>query len=462
MDFVEIWRAVLGELQITISKANFSTWFRNTFIIEGKKGIYTIGVPSIFIEKWLRDKYSKEITAALKKQIDDEILGIKFKVATPRPEQIINIEKAGVIHRAVDKPPVSSSGFVSQTLGGKSTLKESYRFDNFIVGQSNQLAFAAAKAVADKEISPYNPLYIYGESGLGKTHLMQAIGNAHLKKDPSKNIIYVSSETFVNDFIQSVSAGMGKAKDFKNRYRNVDMLLIDDIQFLGTKEQTQDEFFHTFNHLHQNQKQVVLASDRPPREIKGLEARLKTRFEGGMVCDISKPDLETREAILGQKLKQMNREMDKDTIAFIAQNIDSSVRELEGALNKVFAVCDLKNEPVTTEAAADILDKILQDRRRIITPDLIIREVHKYYRIPIEELIGAKRTKDLVLPRQITMYLMRSECGASFPIIGREMGGKDHSTIMHGVKKIESCVSTDPRLKEDIAFIKNKIYSMLG
>jgi len=460
MNLTEIWRNTLGELQVILSKANFETWFKNTFIIDYKKGIFTIGVPTFFVEDWLKKKYFKEIQKSLQNQIDEPIQNIKFKIATPNSEQIFSLEKDKLIHKPVDKVVEKHEpSLYNQPALENTTLNPDYRFENFVVGPSNQLSFAAAQAVAKKIGQMYNPLFIYGESGLGKTHLMQAIGHEFLKNKPSGRVLYVSTETFVNDFIQAVSSGFGKAKDFKNRYRNVDLLLIDDIQFLSTKESTQDEFFHTFNHLHQNKKQVVLTSDRSPNEIKGLEIRLKTRFEGGMVTDIAKPDLETREAILRQKAKKLNKNVDTEIITFIAQNITSSVRELEGVLNKLIAMCELINVEVTLDKAKEIIGNIAENKKQRITPEVIFREINKFYKIQIEDLLSKKRTKELVVPRQITMYLLRHVCGMSFPEIGKEMGGKDHSTIMHGCSKIESMVSSNNRLKDDLGILKEKIYS---
>jgi chromosomal replication initiator protein len=457
-DFVEIWRNTLGELQVTLSKANFETWFKNTFILDYKKGIFTIGVPTFFVEDWLKKKYLKEIQKALQKQIDDPIQLIKFKIAAPKPDQVVSFEKNKVIHKPVDKSPTSTNEFFRPTPQNP-TLNDNYTFEHFIVGPSNQLAFAAAQSVVEKPGTKYNPLFIYGDSGLGKTHLMQAIGHAYLQKYPDKRVLYVSTETFVNDFIQAVSSGLGRAKDFKNLYRTVDLLLIDDIQFLSTKEQTQDEFFHTFNHIHQNKKQVILTSDRSPREIKGLEIRLKTRFEGGMVTDIGHPDLETREAILRQKALLMKKDIESEVITFIAQKVNSSIRELEGALNKIIATCELTESPISIEKVTAVLSNIIEEKQQYITPELVIREVHKYYKIQIEDLLGKKRTKDLVMPRQITMYLLRHECNLSYPEIGRKMGGKDHSTIMHGCEKIAGILSTDIQTKENLAIIKDHIYA---
>lgn len=459
MDLTETWRNTLGELQVTLSKANFETWFKNTFIYDYKKGVFTIGVPTFFAEDWLKKKYMKEIQKALQSQIDEPIETIKFKIAIPKEDQVISFDKDKVIHKPVDKSTTSNSE-IFRTIPKNPTLNDNYTFENFIVGPSNQLAFAAAGSIVDKPGDKYNPLFIYGDSGLGKTHLMQAVGHAYSQRYPDKKILYVSTETFVNDFIQAVGSGIGKAKDFKNLYRNVDLLLIDDIQFLSTKEQTQDEFFHTFNSLHQNKKQVVLTSDRTPKEIKGLEARLKTRFEGGMVTDIGHPDLETREAILRQKAIKLNKDIDPNIIAFIAQNVKSSIRELEGALNKIIATCELTGSELNIDKTREILSSIIEEKQQFITPELVIREVHKFYKIPIEDLLGKKRTKDLVQPRQITMYLLRHECGLSFPEIGRKMGGKDHSTIMYGCEKIEGSLSTDIQIKEHLAVIKDHVFSM--
>jgi chromosomal replication initiator protein len=460
MDLVELWKNALGELQITLSRPNFETWFKNTFILDYKKGIFIIGVPTFFVEDWLKDKHLKEITKALQKQVEEPIETIKFKIAIPSPEQQITFDKNKVIHTPVDKSIKIKSPDLAQTLSKNNNLKDNYKFDCFVVGSSNQLAHAAAIAVVDNPGTIYNPLYIYGDSGLGKTHLMQAIGNAFLEKHPSKTVMYVTSEDFTNEFIDAVKSGSGKAKDFKNRYRNVDMLLIDDIQFLSRKESTQEEFFHTFNHLHQNKKQVVLTSDCFPKAIKGLEVRLQTRFEGGMVTDISTPDVETRQAIIENKAASLKKTLHPDIISYIATNIKTSIRELEGALIKVIASSELKKKEPTIEEVTNILRNMVSEKKRSVTSELIIREVNRYFRIPIEELLGKKRNKEIVLPRQITMYLLRTEANISYPEIGRIMGGKDHSTIMHGHDKIEAAL-TDPKIKTDLSYIKEKIYEQI-
>jgi len=329
MDKAKVWQSALGELEVSISKANFTTWFKNTFILDYKKGVFTIGVPTFFVEDWLNKKYLSQILEALKKHTDQEEISIKFKVATPPPDQIFDFGKKEVIHKAVDKPRFSKTPKnKAQSLPQNPTLNPAYYFHNYVVGSSNQLAHAAAEAVSKTPGSVYNPLFIYGESGLGKTHLMQAIGNSLVENNENIRILYVSSETFVNDYINAVERGSGRAKDFKNRYRSMDVLLIDDIQFLSGKESTQEEFFHTFNHLHQKNKQVVLTADRVPNAIQGLENRLKTRFEGGMVADIQMPDLETREAILRQKAKALEIDAPDEVINYIATNIKSSIKLL--------------------------------------------------------------------------------------------------------------------------------------
>jgi len=463
MDLNEIWRNCLGELEVSISRPNFVTWFKNTFIIDFKKGVFTIGVPTFFVEDWLKKKHVVDIQKALSRQVKAEVTGIKFKIANPAPEQVITFSNDKVIHKPVEKSPSESApSMKSQTLPKNTTLNDYYTFSNFVVGTSNQLAYAAAEAVAKNIGKVYNPLFIYGESGLGKTHIMQAIGNYVLEKDPKANILYVSSETFINDFIGAVEIGAGRAKDFKGRYRNVDILLIDDIQFLSGKEQTQDEFFHTFNHLHQNNKQVVLTADRFPKAIRGLEKRLQTRFEGGMVADIGQPDLETRVAILSQKARVKGKDIDTEILYYIAENVKSSIRELEGALIKVIATCDLKQCAPTRDLVAEVLGGIMETARTQISPDVIVRETCKYFKLAKEDLLGQKRNREIVVPRQIVMYLLRVELAMSYPEIGKEMGGKDHTTIMHGSGKIEAEINTNSKLKEDIGLIREKVRQAMG
>ncbi|MCX6741434.1 MAG: chromosomal replication initiator protein DnaA, partial [Candidatus Parcubacteria bacterium] len=416
MELNEIWRNCLGELEVTVSRPNFVTWFKNTFLIDQKNGVFVIGVPNFFYETELRRRYLNDIAKILSKQTNNPNVTIKFKIAAPGPEQIINFDKDKVIHKPVDKSgDKKEPAFLSQSLPQNSTINPYYVFENFVVGPSNQLAYAAADAVSNNPGTSYNPLFIYGESGIGKTHLMQAIGNHLLKKKANTKVVYVTAETFMNDFINAVEQGSGKAKNFKERYRNVDILLIDDIQFFSGKEQTQEEFFHTFNHLHQNSKQVVLTADRIPKAIKGLEKRLQTRFEGGMVADIGAPDMETRAAILRHKAKSKGFEIEDEVIGFIAENIKSSVRELEGALTKIMATCELQKCSPTLQITTKVLNNIIETTRRAITPELILRETCRFYRVGEDDILGRRRNKEIVKPRQIVMYLLYNDLGMSYP-----------------------------------------------
>ncbi len=457
-DYEKIWATALGELEVIISRANFVTWFKDTFIYDYKKGVFTVGVPTIFIENYLKKKYVKEIKNALQKQSKEQIEDIKFKVSC-LPERNKNTEsEKKVIHTPVNNSSGNSQAERVVDNSKNDTLNENYVFENFVVGKSNQLAHAAAKSVAEGSGKNYNPLYIYGDSGLGKTHLMQAIGFRALEKKPKTKVLYVSCEDFTNDYIDSVQSG--KAKDFKNRYRSIDLLLIDDIQFLAGKEGTQEEFFHTFNHLHQKNKRVVLTSDRAPKDIKSLEKRLQTRFEWGMVADIQIPDFETRCAILQSKCAERDKVLEESVINFIAENIESNIRELEGALTKLFAYCDLAGETPSLAVAEKILLEIISksQRRQAVSAEKVLKSVQKFYHIPIEDLVSKKRNREIIRPRHVAMYILYKVVGMSYPEIGRELGGKDHSTIMHGSKAIEKEVVISKQLKDEIELLKESIF----
>lgn len=457
-DLDKIWQTALGELEVVISKANFQTWFRGTFIDSYKKGVFTVGAPTIFIEDYLKKKYIKEIKNALQKQVDDPIKEIKFRVATRQEKSTKPVENSEVIHRPVDNSSTYPQVDKLVENSKNESLKERHTFENFIVGSGNQLAHAAAKSVADKPGKSYNPLYVYGDSGLGKTHLIQAVGNGVMNKKPRAKVLYVSCETFTNDYIDSVR--VGKAKDFKDRYRGVDVLIVDDIQFLGKMDKTQEEFFHTFNHLHQKDKQVVLASDRPPKDIKGLEKRLQTRFEWGMVADIQPPDFETRCAILRSKASERNFVLDEDVISYIANNIKSNIRQLEGALTKLYAYCDVSNETPSLAMAEKILGEIINSdqKRQAVSSEKVLKAVQKFYHVSIEDIVSHKRNQEVIKPRHVAMYLLKNVVNLSFPDIGRELGGKDHSTCMNGNKKIEAEIATKKQVRDEIELLKESIF----
>lgn len=450
MNNEQLWQAVLGEIELSLSRANFTTWFKNTFISSCEDGKIIICVPNTFTKAWLEKKYHKEIASAFKNVCSDTVKEIIYKVETKKSGPIDDLLKKIKIKKEdvsiADKPiPINRFG-----------LNNRYIFETFIVGKNNELAHAACQAVAANPGHAYNPLFIYGGVGLGKTHLLQAIGHELAKR--TDKILYVSCEKFTNDYIQAVRNG--QAKDFKDHYRNVDLLLIDDIHFMAGKDGTQEEFFHTFNELHQSNKQIVITSDRPPKAIPALEKRLLSRFEWGMIADISSPDLETRIAILECKCKEKNYKLDKDILSYIANNIQSNIRELEGALNRLIAYYEFNNSLPSIETTKNVLAGIISSfQTKSATPKTIIDSVAKFFEISVKDLTGQSRKKELVVPRQIVMYLMRKEINASYPAIGQELGGRDHTTAMHAFNKVCKEVEDDDKLRQNINSIKQLIYS---
>ncbi|MFH1286198.1 MAG: chromosomal replication initiator protein DnaA [Candidatus Magasanikbacteria bacterium] len=452
----EIWQAVLAEFELNLSQANFKTWFRNTGLASYDGGIVVVCVPSTFIKSWLEKKHHSNITRALERVTKKPIKRVEYKV-----ENLKNIEeKECSMPETVTVSTVTTPTYSQKQTrpGDRFGLNARYTFDSFIVGKGNELAHAAAQAVSSRPGEAYNPLFIYGGVGLGKTHLLQAIGHSMLVANGQTKILYVSSEKFTNEFVSAVKSG--RARDFKDRYRNVDLLLIDDIQFIGGKEQTQEEFFHTFNELHQAGKQVVLSSDRPPKAIPALEDRLRSRFEWGMIADISSPDLETREAILQSKAQEKAFPLSGDLIRVVATTVQSNIRELEGALNKIIAYHELKNLEPTKESIKSILTTFeSQGMKKSLTPKELIVMVSAFYDVPTDEILGKSREKRLSFPRQIIMFLLRQELKLSYPAIGTELGGRDHTTAMHAHTKIQNELENDLKLKQDMELIKQRLYS---
>ncbi|MFA5070267.1 MAG: chromosomal replication initiator protein DnaA [Patescibacteria group bacterium] len=451
----ELWQATLGELELFISKANFTTWFKNTFISALEDDKVVIGVPNAFTKTWLENKYHQPILKALQNITNHQVKQVTYQVET---RKVVAREAAVQNGEIKENHKVKDLNTKEREYLEKFHLNPRYTFASFIVGKGNELAQAACTAVAEKPGLVYNPLFLYGGVGLGKTHLMQAIGNLIIEKHPEKKVIYVTCEKFTNEFIQSVSKG--NAEDFKNTYRSADVLLIDDIQFLASKERTQEEFFHTFNTLHQSNKQIVVTSDRPPKSIPALEQRLVSRFEWGMIADIGQPDLETRIAILSQKCKEKNYKLSPEILNYVASNVQSNVRELEGALNRIMAWQDLsKNEP-TLDSVKKLLTSVKPlPQRGGLTTKQIINTVSSFFDTKLEDLLGNSRKKELVLPRQVAMYLMREELKASFPNIGQELGARDHTTAMHACSKIAKEVENDGKLKQDIVLIRQRLYN---
>jgi len=455
MDNDQIWQAVLGEIELNLSKANFTTWFKSTFISLMEDDKIIIGVPNAFTKTWLETKYHKEVSSALENILNKKIQSVLYKVETKKQSQVekvlekIKLKKKNPEEEKIFKRPSSLNRF---------GLNPKYTFDTFVVGKGNELAHAACQAVVNNPGKVYNPLFVYGGVGLGKTHLIQAIGN-ELSQKTSK-ILYTTSENFTNDYVQAIRSG--GAKEFKNKYRHVDILMIDDIQFMGGKDGTQQEFFHTFNELLQADKQIIITSDKQPKLIPALEQRLSSRFESGMVADISQPDVETKIAILERKTKEKNYFLEEDILHYIANNVKNNIRELEGALNKIIAYHEFNNTLPTVKSVKTILTNLLlSTQTRSITAKDIMSAVSRFYDVTIKDLTGQGRKKELVWPRQISIFLMRKEINISYPTIGQELGGRDHTTAMHAYNKILDEIENKENEKavQEIESIKQIIYS---
>jgi chromosomal replication initiator protein len=463
----ELWRAALGELQLAMPKANYDTWFKETYVVSEEDDVFCIGVPNAFAREWLENKYRTQVRASLQRLVGRTV-DVRFITvpggAAPaagtgqRPANSgysgQNSDRSGATVTPV--APVSERR--SEGAPVTAILNPRYTFATFVVGSNNRLAHAAALSVAERPGHSYNPLFVYGGSGLGKTHLMHAIGHAVLSRHPKKRVAYATSEKFTNEFINSIRGQ--KSEEFRERYRRIDVLLIDDIQFIAGKEGTQEEFFHTFNAIHEEGKQIIMSSDRPPKAIPQLEDRLRSRFEWGLIADISAPDLETRTAILRAKAEAANVAVPPPVIDFLAQRIVSNIRELEGALTRIVAYATLNAVAVTTELAQTMLQNILYNpRRQSLSPERIVETVAKYYGVPSDQLRGKARDKQIVLPRQIAMYLMREETEAPLLRIGEALGGRDHSTILHGCEKIEREMGENDDFRRDINSLRELLYA---
>ena len=454
MEAQKIWQSTLGELELTLSRANFTTWFKNTLIILQEDKKITVAVPNEFTKAWLENKYHKFIISALKKITKNSLSEVYYKVTT-NPKKETSDNKNNITNL---KQAIKETEFVEEKIVDEHGLNPKYTFDNFVVGKSNELAFAASNAVVKNPGKAYNPLFIYSGVGLGKTHLLQAIGHAIIKKNPKSKVEYLTSEQFTNQFVYSIRSG--KIKNFQNKYRKVDVLIIDDIQFISGKEQTQEQMFHTFNDLRQDEKQIILSSDRTPKAIPDLQQRLESRFQWGMIVDISEPDVETKIAIIQTKLLEKKFSLNKEVIEYLADNINSNIRELEGVINRIIASCQLINKKADLDEVKNIIKAInLHTPKSSLTAKKIINTVASFFEISIENLTGSSRKKELVVPRQIAMYLMREEINASFPNIGQELGKRDHTTAMHSYSKICKEVEKNDKIKNDLILIKQKLYN---
>lgn len=453
-----LWQSVLGEIELSVSHANFTTWFKNTELIEQTPDSVTIAVPNIFAKRQFEVKFNDQIKTILQKN----------GVTPSRIAYTVRTSGKKTVSREITTSPTSSR--VEELLTPASTshhpntsiratsgsgLNPRYTFSNFIVGSSNDLAYTACQAVAANPGVKYNPLFLYGGVGLGKTHLMQAIGNNIATRQPDARILYVSSETFVKEFLESIRF---KKKGFSDKYRNVDVLIIDDMQFIAGKEKTQEEFFHTFNALHQSNKQIIISSDKPPKSIPTLTERLRSRFEWGMSIDIQMPDFETRCAIVETKASLSGVELGRETVEYLASNIKTNVRELEGALNHLLAYAEMRGITPDISTAEGLIGNVRHSRPQHVTPKQIIDKTARHFQIDIKEICSAKRDKHIVVPRQIAMYLLRSELHLSFPKIASELGRKDHTTAIHSVEKIEKAIKLDFMIREQVTEIREKLY----
>lgn len=449
-----LWQSVLGEIELSVSHATFTTWFKNTELVDKSNDNITISVPNIFAKKQFEVKFNDQVkTILLKNGVNPKqinyIINTTSQVKNNREVNVENDKRVEISTLNITQPkndPALSNG----------NLNPRYTFDNFIVGSSNDLAYTASRAVASSPGTKYNPLYLYGGVGLGKTHLMQAVGNEIITNNPKARVLYISSETFVNEFLEYIRF---KKKGFSDKYRNVDVLIVDDMQFIAGKEKTQEEFFHTFNHLHQNNKQIIISSDKPPKSIPTLTERLRSRFEMGMTIDIQMPDFETRCAILNIKASQSGVTLKQDTLEYLATNIKTNIRELEGALNQLLAYAEMRGVEPDISTAEGLLGNIRHSRPQHITSKQIIDKTAKHFQIEINELCGDKRDKYIVVPRQIAMYLLRSELHLSFPKIATELGRKDHTTAIHSVEKIEKAIKLDFVIREQVASIRERLYA---
>lgn len=451
----DIWQTVLGEVELSISHANFTTWFKNTSVASQSPDALTISVPNIFAKRQFETKFNNLVMSIVQKN-DANINTISYTVSSSATSK--RARSREVLPEDIMPQQAYSRG--SEVSGPQSipvnSLNPRYTFESFIVGSSNDLAYTACNAVATNPGLKYNPLFIYGGVGLGKTHLLQATGNKIIENNPKSQVMYISSETFVKEFLEHIRF---KKTGFSDKYRNVDVLIIDDMQFIAGKEKTQEEFFHTFNALHQANKQIIIGSDKPPKSIPTLTERLRSRLEWGMAIDIQMPDFETRCAIIETKAAMSGAELDRTTTEFLAENIKTNIRELEGSLNQLLAYAEMRGVEPDISLAEGLVGDIRRTRPHHITAKQVVDKTARHFQIDVKEMCSARRDKHIVVPRQIAMYLLRSELHMSFPRIARELGRKDHTTAIHSVEKIEKSLKLDLITREQIAEVREKLYA---
>lgn len=461
MEKYELWQATLAKIELDLSRPSFLTWFQETGITNVENGIATVCVPNGFAKEWLQNKYHKAILHALR-EISPEIKGVDYVIGKTDLSAPVAIgAKADFAKRKRSFSPFPGEDEIMSMrelgVNPETSLNPRYTFNNFVVGSFNELAHAAGQSVVKNLGSSYNPLFIYGGVGLGKTHLIQAIGNEVLKKSPALKVRYVPSEKYMGEIVEALRAQ--EMNKLKEKYRTIDLLIMDDIQFIARTEKMQEEFFHTFNSLYEKNRQIIISSDRPPRAIATLEERLRSRFEGGMISDIGAPDFETRLLILKTKAEEKKVNLEEGVLAYIADSIKTNVRELEGALNRLILTSRVSSAPLDVEAAKKILTNQAAFPKKFITAKKIMKAVSDFYEIEEKDFIHRSRKKDIVKPRQIAMYLMREELKSSYPSIGDRFGGRDHTTVIHSCEKVARELQTNNELEEEIKAIKDKIFS---
>jgi len=439
VDVKQLWDDALVKIELAITTANFKTWFRDTHIVTLEDGLATIGVPSVFVKDWLQDKFQTMILKTLR-EITPHVRSVEYIVAQ-RNERKQESTKNQTVNAAL---PLEE-----YYINKSDNLNPKYSFDTFVVGPYNALAHAAAKTVSDKPGITYNPLFIYGKTGHGKTHLIQAVGN-HIKKT-GKKVFYVTSERFAVDYFNSLQSG--SANNFKDRYRQYDVLIMDDVQFLATKEKTQEELFHLFNALHDTNKQIVFSSDIHPALLNGMEERLQSRFAQGMIVDLPAPDIESRAAILRAKSAQNSITLADDVVDHLAATIEGNVRELEGALNSIMCQSQLLGRVLSIDEVRTIIKNSSRPRKTLAITD-VVEKVARYYDIDHNSIYEKTRRKEVVKPRQIIMYILREDFQISYPAIGKKMGGRDHTTVIHSCEKIKNELKTDNELEEEITQVR--------
>jgi chromosomal replication initiator protein len=443
MDTKQLWKNCLLEIEAGVSKANFSTWFKNTSILKEDSGVVYIGVPNEFVRDWLKNKYHKLIT----KTIADTYENMRAVEYT--------ISKVEAVKQEL---PETNDVYIKQELplrdlyiNPEDNLNSRYRFDSFIVGAFNELAYAASQAIIESPGTKYNPFFVYGGTGLGKTHLLQAVGNSIKEKYPNKKVHYLTLEKFATDFINSLQSN--KANSFKEKYRKYDLLIIDDIQFIGKMEKIQEELFHTFNTFYENNKQIIFSSDKHPNYIPELADRLKSRFAAGMIVDVSEPEYESRLAILKVKIKELNIELDQDIIEYIATSIQGNIRELEGSLNTIYCQYRLKNKPLLLSEVKTLLKNNMKPKKNVAIKD-VVKIVSDHYNLEESSIYEKTRRKEVVKARQVVMYILREDFNVSYPLIGKKLGGKDHTTVIHSYLKIKADIKNDPSLLQELEQIR--------